>query len=429
MKLTINYDKNSTIKFKVTAELDAKDIAKQKTRAIKKLGEGVKVQGFRAGTAPAKLVEERLDANQVRNEVASGCVDAAFGGAVKEFKLNIIGTPKMEIKDMVEDEKMTIEFIGNIKPEVTLPDYSKWPKVKLETKIDKKEIDLTIEQLRENMAESEDVDRAAKLGDKVWLDFDGRDEKDGKIPGAESKNYPLILGSRNFIPGFEEEVVGLKAGEEKTFKITFPKDYHAESLQNKKVTFKIKIQKVTELKKPELNDAFAKKIGGFEKVEDLKKDIEAGLLERAERSEKENVKDKLAEKLAEEAKMEIPDLLVDENIEAGVHNARHQAEQSGKKWEDFLKENGFKDEDELIAKEGRPQAERQVRISLALRALAEKEKLEVTKEELAEYTSVLLQQYANPQAQAQIMSETEQARIEGRLLADKVLDFLLSKVS
>ncbi len=429
MKLTINYDKNLSIKFKVTAELDEKDLSKQKTAAVKKLGEGIKVPGFRAGTAPVKLIEERIDENQLKNEVASRCVDIAFAGAVKEFKLDIIGTPKLEIKKIVEGESMVIEFIGNIKPEITLPDYSKWPKVKINTKVDKKEIDLTIQQLRENMSEAEEVKRAAKDGDKVWLDFDGRDEKNEKIPGAESKNYPLVLGSRNFIPGFEEEVVGLKAGDEKEFKITFPKDYHAESLQNKKVVFKINIQKVEELKLPEIDDAFANKVSGLATLEEFKKDIEASLLERAERSEKEDAKDKLAEKLGMESKMEVPDLLVEENVEAGLHNAKHQAQQAGKKWEDFIKESGFKDEAELITKEARPQSEKQVRVSLALRALAEKEQLEVTKEELDQYTSVLLQQYNNPEARAQIMSPNEQAWIEGRLLADKVLDHLLSKVS
>lgn len=429
MKLTINYDKNSSVKFKVLAELDSKDLARQKNKAIKKLGDGVKVPGFRAGTAPTKLIEERLDENKVRNEIASGCIDAAFAGAIKEFKLDIIGTPKLEIKELVDNEKMVIEFIGNIKPEITLPDYSKWPKMKIDPKVDLKEIDLTIEQLRENMAESVEVERAAKHGDKVWLDFDGQDEEGKEIPGAISNNYPLILGSRSFIPGFEEEVIGLKNGEEKEFKITFPRDYHAESLQNKKVVFKIKIQKVTELKKPELNDDFAKKIGGFDTLDALKKDIEAGLIERAEQNVREDAKDKLAEKLGDESKIDMPDLLVEENIEAGLQAAKHQAQQAGKKWEDFIKESGFKDEADLITKEARPQAEKQVKISLALRALAEREKLEVTKEELAEYTSVLLQQYANPQAQAQIMSENEQARLEGRLLANKVLDFLLSKVS
>jgi trigger factor len=324
---------------------------------------------------------------------------------------------------------MTIEFIGNVKPEVTLPDFSKWEKVKLSAKIDKKDIDATLNQLRENMAEAKEVKRSAKEGDKVWLDFDGRDEKDEKIPGAESKNYPLILGSRSFIPGFEEEVIGLKAGDEKEFKITFPKDYHSKSLQNKKVKFKINIQKIEELNKPKLDDEFAKKVSGLETLELLKADIEAGLLERAERSEKEDIKDQLAEKLGAETKMQVPDILVEENIEAGLQNARHQAEQGGKNWEDFIKENGFKDEAELIEKEAKPQAERQIKISLALRAVAEKEGLEVTKEELEQYTSVLLQQYANPEAQRQIMSPGEQARIEGRLLADKVLDFLLSKVS
>jgi trigger factor len=429
MKITLNFDKNSSIKFKAEVELDEKDLAKQKSKVIKQVGKDVKVPGFRAGTAPEKLIEERLDENQVRNQVASNCVDVAFAALIKEFELDIIGTPKLDIKNIELDKKMTIEFIGNVKPEITLPDFSKWEKVKLSAKIDKKDIDQTLTQLRENMAEAKEVKRAAKDGDKVWLDFDGRDEKDGKIPGAQNNNYPLILGSRSFIPGFEEEVVGLKAGEEKEFKITFPKDYHAESLQSKKVKFKIKIQKVEELIKPELDDDFAKKVSGLETLDLLKADIEAGLKERAERSEKEDIKDKLADKLGAEAKMQIPDILVEENIEAGIKNAKAQAEQNGKKWEDFIKESGFKTEEELIEKEAKPQAQRQVKISLALRALSEKEKLEVTKEELEQYTSVLLQQYANPEAQAQIMSPQEQARIEGRLLADKVLDFLLSKVS
>ncbi|MDQ5913549.1 MAG: trigger factor [Patescibacteria group bacterium] len=429
MKLTINFDKNSKIKYKVVAELDSKDLKKQKDGAIKSLGKGVKVAGFREGTAPAKLIEERLDANQVASETASRCVDAAFVAAIKEFELDILGTPKLEIKEVVDGEKMVIEFIGNIKPEIELADYAKWPKLKFSVKVDKKEIDQTLEQLRQNMAKAEEVERPAKDGDRVWFDFEGTDEKGLEIPGASSKNYPLVLGSNSFIPGFEEEVRGLKVGDEKEFWITFPKDYHSVSLQNKKVKFKIKVHKIAELKKPELDNDFAKQIGGFETLDELKADIEAGITERAERSKKEEAKDKLAEKLGAESKFETPDILVEENIESGLVNAKQQAASSGKEFKDFIKESGYKDEAELIEKEARPQAKKQVRISLALRALAEKEKLSITKEELDQYTSVLLQQYAHPEARTQITSLNEQARIEGRLLADKVLNFLLSKVS
>lgn len=429
MKLTINFDKNKKIKYQVIAELDAKDLKKQRELAVKALGKNVKVAGFRAGSTPIKLIEEKLDPNQVASESASRCVDAAFVAAIKEFNLDILGTPKLEIKEIVDGEKMVIEFIGNIKPEIELADYTKWPKVKLSSKVDKKEIDETLAQLQQNMAKDAEVERAAKDGDRVWFDFKGTDEDGKEIPGASSKNYPLVLGSKSFIPGFEEEVVGLKVGDEKEFWITFPKDYHSASLQNKKVKFKIKVHKIAELKKPELDDEFAKQIGGFKNLDELKADIEAGLSERAERSQREEAKDKLAEKLGMESKFETPDILVEENVESGLNNAKRQATEAGKKFEDFLKENGFKDEEELIKKEARPQAEKQVRISLSLRAVADKENLSITKEELDQYTSVLLQQYAHPDARAQITSPNEQARIEGRLLADKVLDFLLSKVS
>jgi trigger factor len=237
------------------------------------------------------------------------------------------------------------------------------------------------------------------------------------------------LGSRSFIPGFEEEIIGLKAGAEKEFGITFPKDYHSANLQNKKVVFKIKLNKVEGLKKPELGDEFAKKVSGLKDLASLKADIEASILERSERDLREKAKDELAQKLGTESKMQMPDVLVEENVEAGINNAKQEAARRGQKWEDWLQESGFKDEQELINKEAKPQAEEQVKISLSLRALAEKEKIKVTSDELQAYTSALLQQYNHPDARAQIMSSSEQARIEGRLLADKVLDFLLSKVS
>lgn len=429
MKITLNYDKNNKIKFKAEVELDGKDLAKQKSKVLKELGKDVKIAGFRAGTAPEKLIEEKIGGQQIKSQVASNAVDIAFAAMLKEFELDLLGTPKLEIKELVEGQKMLIEFIGNVKPEIVLPDYDKWPKVKLKVEVKKDDVEQTLEQLRENASETKEVKRAAKNGDKVWLDFDGRDDKGEKIPGAESKNYPLILGSRSFIPGFEEELIGLKAEEEKEFEIVFPKDYHSVSLQNKKVVFKIKLNKVEEMVKPKLDDEFAKMVSGLKDLASLKADIEASILERSEREAREKAKEDLAQKLGNESKMEMPDILVEENIEAGINNAKREAEKRGQKWEDWLKESGFKDEADLVKREARPQAEEQIKISLSLRALAEKEKLSVSKDELEAYTSALLQQYNHPDARAQIMSSGEQARIEGRLLTDKVLDFLLSKVS
>ncbi len=427
MKITLNYDKTNKIKFKAEVELDEKDLAKQKSKVLKELGKDLKVPGFRAGTAPEKLIEEKIGEDQLKSQLASSSVDLAFAAMLKEFGLDLLGTPKLEIKELVDGKKMLIEFIGNIKPEVILPDYTKWPKLKLKVEVKKEDIEQTLEQLRENASATKEVQRAAKSGDKVWIDFDGRDDKNAKIPGAKSNNYPLILGSRSFIPGFEEEIEGLKAGTEKEFKITFPKDYHSKNLQNKKVTFKIKLNKIEEMVKPKLDDEFAKKVSGLKDLASLKADIEASILERSEREAKEKAKDELAQKLGKESKMEIPYILVEENIEVGINNAKTQAEQRGQKWEDWLKESGFKDQADLIAKEAKPQAEEQIKISLSLRALAEKEDLKVSQGELQAYTSALLQQYNHPDAKRQIMSSSEQARIEGRLLADKVLDFLLSK--
>jgi trigger factor len=429
MKLEITQDKSSKIKFKVVAKLDAKDLAKQKEKVVKKLGKGIKIQGFRAGSAPTKLIEEKLGADALARELAGTCVDVAFMAMVKEFELDLIGQPKLEITEFKPDESMLIEFIGNTKPEVKLADYKKWPKVKLKSKADPKDVDEMINQLAENMAEEVEVKRAVKLKDKVWFDFDGEDQDGVKVPGASSKNFPLIVGSRSFIPGFEEELVGMKVDEEKTFTVTFPKDYHAESLRSKPVTFKIKIIKICELKKPELDDKFAEKVGGFKSFAKLKEDVELEIAERAKRAELEEIKDQLAKKLAAESELEVPDILLEENIEFGVENTKRRAEASGVKFEDWLKEQKFKDEADFIKKEATPKATENIRISLSLRALAERENLEVDKDELLNYTKALLEQYQNPQAQQQILSSQEQARIEGQLLADKVLNYLVEACS
>ncbi len=427
MQLEITNSKSSKIKFKVTAKLKAGDLAKQKEALIQKLGKNIKVAGFRAGKAPLNLLEAKIDPNLLARELAGSAVDKAFAAMVEEFKLDLLGQPKIDITEFDLEKGMTVTFVGNTKPEITLPDYAKWPKPKTaKTSISNSEIDQVLQDLTRNMSGEKEVNRAAKNGDKAVIDFDGTDLKGKPIDGAAGKKFPLVLGSNSFIPGFEDEVIGVKPGEEKEFKIKFPKDYHAASLQSKEVKFKIKLNQVLELTPPKIDDELAKQFGNFNTLDALKADIELELLERKRREALEAQKEEVVDRLAKEIKFEMPEILLEENIENALQNARSQAANQGKEFTDWLKEHGFKDEEELKLKEATPKATRNIKVSLGLRAIADKEGIGVSREEILSYTNALLEQYQHPDARKQILQPAEQARIEGMLLADKVLSMLTS---
>ena len=247
----------------LTITANEADLSPVKQNTLKKLAPQVKLSGFREGKVPLNLVEKNLDPSAFQSEFLDAAVNALYNEALNRENLRPVANPEMKMNKFVPfttlEFTLTVPVIGEIK----LGDYKKVKMAKTAATVDAKQVDEVVASLRTRMAERKAVVRAAKNGDEVTIDFKGTDSKGEAVNGAEGKDYPLTLGSNAFIPGFEDNVVGLKPSEAKTFTITFPKDYSVKALQSKKVTFAITVNSVNELVEPKLDDDFAAKAGPF----------------------------------------------------------------------------------------------------------------------------------------------------------------------
>ena len=252
---------------KLTITADQATLDAVRKQVVAKLASTVKVQGFRAGKAPANLVEKQLDQSALQTEFLDQAVNQLYVEAARQESLRPVAPPEISVVKFVPFT--TLEFTADIEVvgDIKLADYKK---VKLATKpvtITAKDVDEVLANLRQRAATKQPVKRAAKLGDEVTIDFTGTDAKTKEpIAGADGKDYPLVLGSKTFIPGFEEQLVGLKPGAQKTFVLTFPKDYGTTALQGRKVSFAVTATAVQELQEPKLDDAFAATVGPFKSV-------------------------------------------------------------------------------------------------------------------------------------------------------------------
>lgn len=406
----------------LTIKAEAKEIAKAKEIALRHLGPQVKVPGFRAGNVPPAIVEKHVDQNALQQEVIEHAINTLYVSAVRQEDLRPVSNPEISIKKFVPftdlEFEATIPTVGKIK----LADYKKIKLKQPEVKIDAKEVGEVIESLRKRSAERKDVERAAKDGDEVTIDFKGTDSKGEAVAGADGTDYPLVLGSNTFIPGFEPEIVGLKAGDEKTFTVTFPKDYGVAALQGKKVSFAVTVKKVAEMVLPKLDEQFAAAVGPFKSVDDLKDDIKKSLTFEKQREANTQYENELLQKIADKSTIEIPKLLVDEQIERVEQEERQNLAYRGQTWEEHLKEEGVSAEEHKEQK--RPAAEQRVKVGIMLAEISEAEKVEVTPEEVEIRLQLMKGQYQDAAAQSELDKPEALRDIENRIRTEKTLDKL-----
>ena len=271
-------------------------------------------------------------------------------------------------------------------------DYEKLKAKKANVKVEAKEIDDIIERIRGNYVEKAEVKRAAKNGDEVLIDFVGKKD-DVAFDGGSAKNYALKLGDGQFIPGFEDGVVGHKAGDSFDLDLAFPNDYHAKDLAGAKVVFSVTLNTVNELKLPELNDEFAAKCGPFTEMKELRADIEREITAQKEREAEERLKDELVGQLAEKSKVSLPEVLVEDQIRSIEQDLTQNLMYRGITMDGYLNTQGFKDKDDWVKKEARPAAEKRVKAGLVLAELSKELKIDVSHDELDSQISALKQQY------------------------------------
>lgn len=409
----------------LTVVADQKELAPIKDHVLTHFQNSVKVPGFRAGKIPAEILEKNVDPNALQTQFLEEAIEQLYVAAAQDNKLRPVDRPEIEIKKFVPFTTLEFEAKVPVLGEVTLPDYTKIKLAKPQIKVDPKEVKDVLTNLQVRLAEKKDVNRAAKDTDQVWIDFTGADAKTKEnIKGADGKDYPLVIGSNTFIPGFEPELIGLKAGDEKTFTITFPKDYGAKEMAGRRVVFTVNVTKVQEVVSPKLDDDFAAKAGPFKTMADLKKDIIEQLGKERQSQAERDYESELIKKISDKSKVEVPEVLVNDNVERLLRDLKQNLVYRGQTIQEFLKAEG-KTEDEYRNDVLKPQAADRVKASVVLAEIAEQEKLDVTAEEIEIRMQVLRSQYQDPQMQEELAKPEARRDIASRLLTEKTVQKLV----
>ena len=409
----------STTQAVLTVMADEADLAPYKQRALRHLARHVKVPGFRAGKAPQALIEKQVDQRSLIDEFLQHALNALYEQAVAQQKLRPVALPKVNVKKFVPFSTLEFEAEITVVGQIKLPNYKQIKLLKSPVKVAPAEVDEVVQALLRRAAKREEVERAAKLGDEVVIDFEGTDEAGQPISGAKGKDYPLSLGSQTFIPGFEDNVIGLKTGETKRFSLTFPKDYSATVLQGKKVNFEITIKKVYELKEPKLDAAFAAQAGNFKDVNELKADVKNQVTAEKQLQADRQFETELVRKIAQGTSVDIPASLIDEEVRRMEETERQNLTYRGQTWQEHLAEEGISEEQHR--QRHRPEAEERIKVGLALSEIAEAENIQITPEELEVRLQLLKGQYKDEAMRAELDKPENRREIVSRLLTEKTL--------
>jgi trigger factor len=414
----------SDTKVQLTLTADAAMLESVKKHVLQDFAARVKIQGFREGKAPLNIVEKHADPAQLQSEFIEHAINRLYAAALDQEKLRPVAQPEVKITKFVPYDTLEVEADVEVVGDVKLPDYKKIKLAKDKVTVTAKEIDEVIEQLMSRESDKKAVERAAKDGDQVTIDFKGVDAKTKEpIQGADGTEFPLTIGSNTFIPGFEPELIGLKKGDKKTFVVTFPKDYGVASLQNRKVEFTVTAKEVSELVTPKLDDKFAAKVGPFKTVADLKEDIKKELTTRKEQEASQKHADELLQKITEKATVAVPEVLVNEQIDRLEREQRQNLVYRGQTWQEFLEAEKL--DEKKWRDQTRPAAELRVKAGLVLSAISEAEKLDVTQEEVEAYMMQLMARYPDQQMQAELQKPEARRDIMSRMLTEKTIDKLV----
>ena len=351
-------------------------------KAYLKARKNIMIPGFRKGKAPRKMIESMYGAHVFYEDGLEEIFPEVYKAAVIDQDVKAIGRPSLTDMNIEEDGSVTLTLTTELYPEVTLGEYKGLSAPKAEVKVLAADVNARLKSMQERNSRLVSVEREAKKGDTAVIDFEGF--LDGvAFEGGKGENHSLELGSGAFVPGFEDQVIGMKAGEEKSIDITFPEDYHAE-LAGKAVVFNVKCNEVKVKEVPELDDEFAKDVSEFDTLKELKADLKKQIQAEKQKAADEAFKDALLDKAAANTTVEIPDAMIEAQARQYVENFKMRLMQNGITFENYAKMTGM-DEEKMMA-EGQDPAERQVRLDLTLAAIIKAEGFEASEEEVeAEY--------------------------------------------
>lgn len=364
----------------LTVETDAAAVADALDQAFKKVRKKVNVPGFRRGKVPRKVFESRFGVEALYQDALDILLPDAYEQAVKETGIEPVDRPQIDIEQLEKGKALIFKATVTVKPEVTLGQYKDLEIKEKDFTVTEEDVEKELKTMQKQQGQLEAVeDGEVKEGDHVILDFEGFVDGES-FEGGKAEKYNLEVGSGTFIPGFEDQLLGLKPGEEKEIQVTFPEDYNAKDLAGKPAVFKVKLHEIKRLDLPELDDEFAQDVSDFDTLDELKADIEKNLKEKAEKDKEEYVRDQVVELAAANAEVDIPEVMIEHEVDHMLHQFEHQLSFQGLNLDTYKKFTGL--DDEALKEKFKDDAKDKVKKNLVLEAIAEAEKVEVTEEDV-----------------------------------------------
>ena len=372
----------------LTIETSAEEFEAAVNKAYLKMRGKINVPGFRVGKAPRKIIEKMYGAEVFYEEAVNIILPDAYEAAVKEQELEVVGYPQVELESCTKDG-VVFKCTVAVYPEVKLGQYKGLEAPKAEVKVVAADVNARLKEMADRNSRLVSVERAVKKGDTADIDFEGFDNGVA-FDGGKGENFDLEIGSGSFVPGFEDQLVGMKAGEEKDIDITFPENY-TKDLAGKQVVFHVKVNEVKEKQTPALDDEFAKDVSEFETLKELKDDTKAKITAEREQSAKIAFENALLEKVAGDIKADIPEVMIEEQCRRFLDEFKQRLQAQGIPYDQYCKMTGM--DEAKFMEDGREPAVRQVKMDLAIAAIIKAENLDVTDEEIEEKYKSMAEQY------------------------------------
>lgn len=408
------------IQFSIDAETFKNAVAAAFKRESKKYA----VPGFRKGKAPRAMIEKMYGADIFHYDAINDLFPEAYEAAVKEAGIDVVGRPEPEVVSMSEAEGATLKVKVAVKPEVTLGDYAGLNVTKKVKTVDESLVDAEIKRMQDRNGRLLTREGAAENGDTVDIDFEGF--VDGvAFEGGKAEHYSLVLGSGSFIPGFEDQVIGHSAGEEFDVNVKFPEQYQAEELAGKDATFKIKLHEVKYKELPELDDDFAKDVSEYDTLDELKDSIRKNIEENNNKQADAQVENDLIEQVVNGMTVEVPEAMYEARVEELVQDFQYRIAQQGLKLEQYLQYMGM--ELDAFKAQFREQAEKQVKMRLAMEAIVAKEAIQATDEEFENEIKRIADAYK--MEVEKVRSVVDEAAVKADLAVNKAIDFVKEKAN
>ncbi len=426
MKVTKEQQEKNSVKLTITvdAETFEKGVQKAYLKNVKKIA----LPGFRKGKAPRKIIEQYYGAGVFFEDAINFVCPEAYEEALKETGVDAVSRPEIDVLEIESGKDFVFTATVTTKPEVELGDYNAISVKKVTYRTTQKEIESEIKKVQEQNARIVPVeDRAVKAGDLTVIDFEGF--TDGvAFEGGKGTDYSLEIGSGAFIPGFEDQLIGAEIGKEVEVNVTFPKDYHSEDLKGKKALFKVTVKEIKEKQLPEINDDFVKDVSEFDTLDDYKKDIKEKLAKANEQKGRQETENNVLDEVLKVATVEIPECMIDTQLDNIARDFDYRLSMQGLNLEKYLQMTGS-DIDAFKA-QFKDQAEKQVKISLVLEAVAEAEKVKATEKDIEAEMKKIAEGYNMELDKVKEMFKEEETKsLENEIVTQKTIDLLVKNAT